>query len=108
MQVFLALPPLAWMCHVLRHSLLPAAQHPSKMKQLLCSRECQFGLKFWFAVSSITAAAVIVQQDWKQGRAWSPFYAVITMPIVFSERVRLSSHTPTPPPAPPPMSSQKG
>ena len=89
MQVFLAIAPLTWIYHVLRHSLLPAVQSPSKMKQLLSSRECQFGLKFWFATSSITAAALIVQQDWKHGRAWSPFYAVITMPIVFSERVRL-------------------
>ncbi|KAL3143665.1 hypothetical protein ABBQ38_002460 [Trebouxia sp. C0009 RCD-2024] len=89
-MVFLAVGALTWIYQVLRHSLLPAIQTPNKMKQLFSSRRSQFGLKFWFAVSSIMAAALILQQDWKHGRAWSPFYAVITMPIIFSERVEAS------------------
>ncbi len=94
MQIVLGVAPLTWVPQAVGKIFLPALSSPAKMRALIQSRTVQFGLKFWFCISSITAAALILQQDWQHGKAWSPFYAVITTPIVFSERVRHTLFTP--------------
>ena len=84
----LAVAPLAWLAQATASFLLTAVKQPKQLRGYAVSRRVQFGVKYWLCISSLTVAALVLQRDWRQGRAWTPFYAVITAPIVFNERVR--------------------
>ena len=86
--MILAVAPLTWLAHAASAFLLAAVKEPMQLRAYAASRQVQFAVKYWLCFSSLTVAALVLQQDWRLGRPWTPFYAVITAPIVFNERVR--------------------
>ena len=63
----------------------------SRQKALgvLTDREFQFGAKLWFCAASVLVGIVILQKDYAEARAWSPYFGYITIPIIFDMRVGL-------------------
>ena len=86
LQLLLGLPAIKRIVQVTMR-LGGALTSRSKAMAVLRDREFQYGLKLWFTCASVLVGIVILQKDYARVRTWSPYFAFITIPIIFDMRV---------------------
>lgn len=90
MQLVLGLPPLKRVFQVFLRAC-GGFTSKSRLLGIIRDREVQFGVKLWFCCASVLAGILIIQQDYPAAQAWSPYFAYITIPIIFEPRVRCAT-----------------